>query len=111
MTSDTPFSRALRQLRKERGEAQAVVAEAIGISRPHLTNLERGRDNPSLETAMALADYFGVGLDFLQGIQPMKSVVLSELEQLLIEGFRHLSDDEAKVIVKLILSGTRPPQQ
>lgn len=105
------YGQKLRELRNAKGVAQAVVAEAVGISRPHYTNIEKGRDRPSLEIAVALADYYGVGMDFIHGMTPVKSVVLNEFEQLLIEAFRRADDSEAKTILKMVLGATRPPSQ
>lgn len=51
----------LRRLRRQRGETQAVVAAAIGVSRANLTQWETGKYLPSPEKARALDDYFGVG--------------------------------------------------
>lgn len=55
----------LRRLREEREEKQESVADAIGIERASLSNIERGRHNPSLRTTVALAEYFDVSLEFL----------------------------------------------
>ena len=49
------FQEKLRSLRKERGETQAQVATAIGIGERHYHNL------------CALADHFGVSMDYLAG--------------------------------------------
>jgi len=55
----------IRVLREERGLNQDAVAEAIGIERASLSNIERGRHHPALRTTVALAEYFGVSLKFL----------------------------------------------
>ncbi|GBQ72664.1 hypothetical protein AA103196_3127 [Ameyamaea chiangmaiensis NBRC 103196] len=54
----------LRSLRKSRGLVQAVAAEAVGISRNHLTEIENGKD-PGFQTFCALADFYGVSMDYL----------------------------------------------
>jgi transcriptional regulator with XRE-family HTH domain len=51
----------LRRLRRERGETQRAVAEAIGVSRANLTQWETGKYLPSPANARALDDYFGAG--------------------------------------------------
>jgi XRE family transcriptional regulator, regulator of sulfur utilization len=45
----------LRELRSERGQRLKDVSEIAGISIPYLSDLERGRTNPSLETLQTLA--------------------------------------------------------
>lgn len=46
---------ALRILRKFRGMTQAQLAEASGLSRPYLTEIETGRKCGSLKALRALA--------------------------------------------------------
>ena len=55
----------LRELRKEQGETQKQVAAAIGIGERPYQYLESGEHRPSLDTLIALADHFGVSLDYL----------------------------------------------
>ena len=57
----------LRSLRAERGETQAQIAQDLGISFQHYQKFEYGTNLPSLEIFIALADHFGVSLDYLAG--------------------------------------------
>jgi transcriptional regulator with XRE-family HTH domain len=50
----------LRELRSERGLRLKDVSEKAGISIPYLSDLERGRTNPSLETLQTLATSYGI---------------------------------------------------
>jgi XRE family transcriptional regulator, regulator of sulfur utilization len=50
----------LRELRQERGQRLKDVSEIAGISIPYLSDLERGRTNPSLETLQTLAGAYGI---------------------------------------------------
>ncbi len=61
------LSEKLKELRKERGETQKQVAAAIGIRERPYQYLESGEHRPSLDTFIALADHFGVSLDYLAG--------------------------------------------
>ncbi len=49
-----------RELRKERDWRLKDVAEATGLSIPYLSDLERDRTNPSLETLRTLAEAYGM---------------------------------------------------
>ncbi|HGY10066.1 MAG TPA: XRE family transcriptional regulator [Oceanithermus profundus] len=51
-----------RELRKERGWRLKDVAEATGLSIPYLSDLERGRTNPSLDTLRTLAGAYGLSV-------------------------------------------------
>lgn len=61
------FKNKLRELRKERNETQRQVAEDLGITSRHYQKFESGEILPSLENFFALADHFGVSLDYLAG--------------------------------------------
>ena len=61
------FKEKVRELRKERGETQVQVAEAVGITEQHYQRFERGANLPNLENAWKLADHFGVSIDYLVG--------------------------------------------
>ena len=61
------FQERLRALRKERGETQAQVAAAIGIGGRHYQKFESGHNLPSFHNLCALADHFGVSMDYLAG--------------------------------------------
>lgn len=57
----------LRSLRAERGETQAQIAQDLGVSSQHYQKFEYGANLPNLENFIALADHFGVSLDYLAG--------------------------------------------
>lgn len=58
----------LRALRVEKGASLQVVADAVGVTKPHVWELEKGRTkNPSLDLLKKLASYYEVTLDFLAG--------------------------------------------
>lgn len=48
----------LPELREERGLTQADLAEDVDVTRQTINSIERGRYDPSLELAFALADRF-----------------------------------------------------
>ncbi|MFC3228552.1 helix-turn-helix domain-containing protein [Marinibaculum pumilum] len=58
----------LQELRVKSGQSLQDVAEAVGVSRTHIWELEKGRSqNPSLEILRKLADHFRVTIRFLVG--------------------------------------------
>jgi len=61
------FQERLRELRKERGETQVEVAASIGIADRHYQKFEAGSNLPSFHNLCALADHFGVSMDYLAG--------------------------------------------
>lgn len=60
----------LRELRQERKLRLKDIAEHMNISVPYLSDLERGRTNPSIETLQAMAAAYGISVkDLLTGIE------------------------------------------
>ena len=57
----------MKALRKERKETQLQVAQAIGMGDRHYQRIENDEGLPGLEIFCALAEHFGVSLDYLAG--------------------------------------------
>jgi transcriptional regulator with XRE-family HTH domain len=58
----------LTELRLKKGQSLQEVADAVGVSKAHIWELEKGRaDNPSMGLVERLADHFGVSISFLVG--------------------------------------------
>lgn len=58
----------LGKLRRKRGESLQDVGDAVGVSKAHIWELEKGRtDNPSMGLVTRLADHFGVTIAYLVG--------------------------------------------
>lgn len=50
----------IKEFRKGRGLTQQQLGEAVGLSKPFVSQLERGEREPSAQSLQAFADYFGV---------------------------------------------------
>ena len=55
----------IRVLRKFRGLTQEQLAEAAGLSRPYLTEIERGRKEGSVGALRAIAEALAVNVRYL----------------------------------------------
>ncbi len=56
----------LKELRLKKGVSLQDVADAVGSSKPHIWELERGeRDNPSIDLLRRIAEYYGVNIAYL----------------------------------------------
>ena len=62
-----PIGERLKALRKSSKSTQKTIAVAVGISEVSYQRFEYGTVRPSLDTLIALADYFDVSLDYLVG--------------------------------------------
>lgn len=61
------FPQRLRQLRQRKGMSQRVLSELLGLSKNMVTRYENGKQAPSLTTIAAIAEFFGVSMDYLAG--------------------------------------------
>lgn len=59
------ISRAIKRLRNNAGLTQVELAERIGISQGSLSAYESGKDIPSVNTLIRMADVFKCTLDEL----------------------------------------------
>lgn len=59
----------IRELRAEKNISQQKLADEIGVTRQAISLFEKGERDPKLETWIKLADYFGVSVGYLQGIE------------------------------------------
>jgi transcriptional regulator with XRE-family HTH domain len=58
----------ITKLRLKAGQSLQDVADAVGVSKAHIWELEKGRaHNPSMGLVTRLADHFGVSVAFLVG--------------------------------------------
>lgn len=61
------FPIRLKLLRTSAKISQQVVADAIGINKASISRIENGTQSVTVETLIALADYFQVSIDYLTG--------------------------------------------
>lgn len=105
----------LSKLRKSRNLNQVDVAEAIGVGRPYLSGLENGKKAGTPQTLLALADFYGVSLDYIirgthspfsgseQNCQPPYSAE----ELALVELWREMNEGERNLVFTLIEKAVR----
>ena len=60
----------IKELRERKGIGQKELAEKIKVTQQTISLYETGSREPRLKTWQKLADFFGVSVPYLQGIQP-----------------------------------------
>jgi transcriptional regulator with XRE-family HTH domain len=105
----------LRELRQERGQRLKDVSEIAGISIPYLSDLERGRTNPSLETLQTLAGAYGITVhDLLVSVEFYGEVSQQSLPKGLAELIadpvlgQQITPDWVSSLSRIELRGKRP---
>lgn len=59
------IGKRIRKMRKDCGMTQGMLAEAVGISNPHMSNIETGKTKLSLPLLAGIANALGTTLDSL----------------------------------------------
>ncbi|MDH2332608.1 helix-turn-helix domain-containing protein [Paenibacillus polymyxa] len=94
----------MKNIRKLNKLNQIEFSQIIGVSQGTLSELEKDKYKPSLETVIALKLNFGVDLDWLLIEEAVVSnsgifrVQIDDLESNLISGFRKLNLDDKREI-------------
>ena len=60
-TETQRFAKNMKKLREARGLSQGDIHRATGIDRAYISNLEAGKQNPTLETIGKIAEALEVG--------------------------------------------------
>ncbi len=66
---DNVFKENLKQLRIEAKIGQVELAQRIGVSKGIISLWENGLREPNMSSLIALANYFGVSIDYLVGLE------------------------------------------
>jgi transcriptional regulator with XRE-family HTH domain len=59
------FAENMKKIREAKGITQGDIFRATKIERAYVSNLESGKQNPTLETIEKIAKTLGVGIDEL----------------------------------------------
>lgn len=89
------------QLRKERGLSQSELGEMLFIDQRSVSFIENG--NCNLSNLIAIADLFGVSLDYILRRSDDRGSTINSLEEidfLILEQFRGLSRFEKERLLK-----------
>lgn len=94
----------LFDLRQNSGESLQQVADAVGVSKAHVWELEKGRSrNPSFELVRALARHFGVSIDVLVGDEAAPTMKEQRIDRI-HRGLIALSDRDQRIVEQMILT-------
>ncbi len=102
------LERTLKEARQSKGITQAELADVLGITQQGVARWENGKSNPTLETLITLADFFGVSTDSLLGRTGMKNVLFNEEEKKLVAGYRTLDKAKRQTLCNMLAFLTSP---
>ena len=68
-------------LRQEKAVSRKQLAERVGVNFQTVGYLEREEYNPSLDLAFRISEYFGLPVDMVFSVEPMKPMSQELLER------------------------------
>ncbi len=74
------FSKRLFYILSNANISNAELSRATGISTARISNFYNGKDMPSLNNALTLANYFKCSMDFLLGLSDNKNFISKKRE-------------------------------
>lgn len=95
----TLFSKRLKQLREEKGLKQAQIAEFLNYGSTAISNYESGRNEPSYNDLIKIANFFDVSIDYLLGYSDVKKYNYQYKMSDLYKCFEDISLSDALKIV------------
>lgn len=99
----------LNSLRKKSGQSLQNVADAVGISKAHIWELEKGRSrNPSFDLMQKLAAHFGVTVSVLLGEAEEPGAVDLQIERI-HRNLKTLSERDRRIIEEMVRSMSQQP--
>lgn len=83
----------LRRLREEAGLSQDALAERLGVTREHVSRIERSKTQTNVDKAAQWAEACGYDLMLVPRERPGARALLAELE--------HSTEEERAVLIRL----------
>jgi transcriptional regulator with XRE-family HTH domain len=96
------IGRRIKRLRSRLGLTQDQLAENVHISPKYLSNIERGKENPTLDTLLRLTKSLKVEtweVFFLDSEQPTNTKTQRKMAAHLLE---EVSDEQLGVVMRLL---------
>ena len=63
------FAERLKELRQEKDISQETLAKELGVGNGTISLWENGKREPKLSNLILIAEYFGVSIDYLAGLE------------------------------------------
>ena len=96
------LGKRIQELRKGRIHSQEKLAERAGISTQYLSNIERGKENPTLDMLFTLADALKVGLAEMCDYEPVGNMDRKKLQRAVRELITNTDPERLKTTLKVL---------
>jgi len=100
MNAKELIGKRIKGARQAKGLSQEALSEKIGMSAKYLSSIERGKENPTLDTLIKLADALELETSELFNYQHEKSP--EELAQLISRLMKEGHDEKLRLMAKIM---------
>jgi len=90
----------IRDIRAKKRITQEQLAEKMGISSKYLSSIERGKENPTLNTLIRLAE--GLDVDLGEVFRDLEMEDPAKRRELVLDMVRNADEDQMRVIAKFL---------
>ena len=101
MSERYKMSNRLKVLRKEKGLTQADLAKVLNTNQSQYGKYENGKTNLSIENAKILAEYFGVSIPYLLGLDDNPVLVNPGSAKEIFKGFAKVLQGKSTIENKI----------
>ncbi len=92
----------IKDIRNKKGFTQEELAEKIDINPKYLSSIERGKENPTLNTLIKLSESLDVNLNDI--FHQIEIEDLAKRKALLISLLDEANDDQLKLAYRILLT-------
>lgn len=92
----------LRIARERAGLSQGQVAKLLGLHRPSVSELEAGRRRVSAEELATLSELYGVGVDWLSGVDQKETDAFRDRIELAARELAKLRREDLDAVLDLL---------
>lgn len=93
------FGNRLKTSRKSKGIPQTKIADKIGITRQSMGNYETGRQYPTVEILIKIADYLGCSIDYLLGRVDTLTGMSKDDEEIIRNAERYRCNERTRALL------------
>lgn len=104
MDKKSLLGKRIREIRKNQAISQEQLAERAGISAQYVSNIERGKENPTLDLLLRLADALKVSLGQMCDFETVEDMNRRKMRSSIGAILKKADPDRLRLALKLLRS-------
>ena len=104
MDKKSLLGKRIREIRKSQGISQEQLAERASISAQYVSNIERGKENPTLDLLLRLAEALRVSLGQMCDFETVEDMNQRKMRSSIGAILQNADPDRLRLALKLLRS-------